>query len=424
MKIFTDVSKLALLRPLARTRRRLLGSTAAALALAYGGALASAHYILEVSHSVGLNLALVTADMFGVLVASYLTAATIADLTFPGEWREAVFMGKQHDAPERAPVERRDGEFMVILLLTIVGNALGVNYAAGDFIDQYHTSGYFRVQFRTAEPDARLDALDEVGADMSFELWGDPAVRRLVRRALDAPSSEVRARAAWTLGKMGADEARGDLIALLRGDGSATVRASAATALGKLGFHEQTRRLLENLLEETSSEELAVGLLRGLGLMAAASSVPSVVDQFDADSDDVAVHAFWAIRKIGSAEARGEVRSTIESDPDSVVRECAAYDALKKVAVDRDVALARRAYQGSESGVTCEERTWVEPDGTKHRLVIGDSFRVKMMKIAANHAAFEHESWFRRIAADDSEPDRIRQVASSVLRQIRRADQP
>ncbi|MFB6264460.1 MAG: HEAT repeat domain-containing protein [Bradymonadaceae bacterium] len=437
MKLFTDVSKLALLRPLGASRRRLLGSAAAALAVAYSAGLLSAHYILESSESVGLNIALVTADMFLVLVASFLTTAAVADLTFPGDWREAVFLGRQHESPERAPVERRDGEFMVLLLIAIAGNALGVNYAAGGFIDRYHTSGYFRVRMRSNAAADRVAALDEIGADMSFKLWNEPRVRQLVRGALDDPSPRVRARAAWTLGKIDDREARDELLATLTDDPAPSVRGAAATALGKLGFHDQTRRRLEAVLAETDDTEVAIGVLRGLGLMAAPDSVPAIVEQFDAESTEVAIHAFWAARKIGSSRARDRVRDVLEDGTRSTTIEtsrtdwrttrsttieCAAYDTLKKVATDRDVTLARRAYQRADADLTCETRLWVEPDGTEHRLVIGDSFKVKMLKIVANRAAFEHESWFQRIASDESEPDRVRQVASAVLRQIRRAN--
>lgn len=415
-KFVTDVSKLGLLENLARTRGRLVVSTVAALAATYGLGVASAHYVLEASQSVLVNIFIITGNMFLVLVAAFLSTVLAGDLLFSGPWREKAFLGDGTD--ENAPVQSHSGEFMVLLILFIVGHAFGVNAATGGFLSDYHSHGYFRVQMRSDAQSTRIRALDQLTARTNFQLWDEPEIRSVVRDALDDPSPEVRTTAAWATGRMDLQSARSPLVELVTNDENADVRAAAATALGKLGPDREARQTLESVLETRPDPETVRGALRGLGLMESADSVDAVVPLLDADDESLWVHAFWTLRKIGSDRARDAVWSVIQSNP-SGTRKCAAYDTFKTVATQDDVLWARRQYQSSNFETECEERVWEERHGTVHRLLIGDSFREKLLKIVANQAARDHRDWFQRITNDPSAPDRLRQVANEVLRQIR-----
>ncbi len=418
VKLVIDVSEIGLLQDLARTRTRLIVSMLVAMVATYGLGAASAHYILEMSQSVVLNMFLITGNMFLVLVSAFLLTVTIGDLFFSGPWREAVFLEDAKRDPSEAPVSSHDGEFMILLVLLIVGNAFGLNAATGGFLDTYHAEGYFRVLLRSDSPERRISAFDEMTEGINYELWERPGVRKLVVDTFDDPSSDVRTVAAWSAGKMEMESARESVIEVLEQDESAEVRAAAATALGKLGLEPRARQTLTQTLQQTDNPTLQVGILRGLGLMQPPEAVETITPLFESDDNKVMIHAFWAIRKIGSAEARDAVREVIDGEP-SFVTKCAAYDALKKVAIDRDVLWARRQFQTTEGDEECEERVWQERGSTKHYILVGDSFREKLIKIVANQAAFEHKDWFQRIVNDDSESWRIREVANEVIRQIR-----
>jgi NO-binding membrane sensor protein with MHYT domain len=107
IKLVTNVSEYALLRGLARTRARLVVSTLLATAAMVGFGLWSAHYVLEVSSSVGVNLGLITFNMMVMLVAAYLQTVLIGDIVFSGPWREQVILGEQpEDARLRAEPQR------------------------------------------------------------------------------------------------------------------------------------------------------------------------------------------------------------------------------------------------------------------------------------------------------------------------------
>lgn len=415
-KFVTDVSKLGLLENLARTRSRLVVSTLLSLGATYGLGVASAHYVLELSQSVVVNIFIITGNMFLVLVAAFLSTVLAGDLLFSGPWREEAFLGDESDGD--APVQSHSGEFMVLLILFIVGHAFGVDAATGGFLSKYHSHGYFRVQMRSDAPSTRTRALDQLTARTNYQLWEQPEIRTVVRDALDDPSVDVRSTAAWAAGRMDLKSARPDLIARVREDDHSKVRRTAATALGKLGHDRDTRLTLEQTLQSRPDDETVRGALRGLGLMESAEAVDAIVPLLEADDEGVWVHAYWALRKIGSDRARDAVWNVIQSDPTGT-RKCAAFDAFKTVAHDDDALWAQRQYQSGDFETECEERTWEERHGTVHRLLIGDSFREKLLKIVANQAARDHRDWFQRITNDPSAPDRLRQVASEVLRQLR-----
>jgi hypothetical protein len=89
------------------------------------------------------------------------------------------------------------------------------------------------------------------------------------------------------------------------------------------------------------------------------------------------------------------------------------------VATESDIQWARRAYPRQERDERCEAMIWEEPDETQHYILYPDSYRVKLIKIAANAGAGErYRAFFERIVRDSSETWRTREVANEVLRQL------
>lgn len=422
-KLIADVSKIGLLQSLAESRSRLWLSTLVSLALTYGLGWWSAGYILNSSASVILNIFLITGNMLFLLITAFLCTVTIGDIFFTGPWREHVFLDAVDRDESNAPVNNHNGEFMVILLLLIIGHAVGLNVATGNFFSEYHAEGYFSVRMRSENPADREAMFRSLTDSMNYNLWERDGIQQLVIDGLSDPAPRVQEIAAWSAGHMNVQQAEDDLIALAKKDDAAPeVRREAATAVGRLSAGPAARKALESLLEPTDTPEVRVGALRGLGLLSSPLSVPAITPLFNADNERVVIHAFWAIRKIESPEARDAVRAVLDGDPDNL-KKCAALDALKKVATTEDVDWARREFQRGGSELSCETRSWTERDDTKHRIVIGDSYREKLLKIVANQAAFEYEDWFQQIVNDPSRDYRLREVANEVIRQIRESRQ-
>lgn len=421
IKLVTNVSEYGLFRSVAESRGRLIAITLAALTATYAAGLWAADYIFEQSASVVLNLLIITAMMMILLVASYLLTVLVGDLFFPGPWREQIILGRT-PSDGRVTVEDHSAEFMIVLLLMVVLNAFSLNVIADGFLDRYHNEGFFQVRLRADNPDERLDALEDIADPMNYKLWELEGIREMVVDVFDDEDPDVRQRAYWTAGHLEVEQAQPKLIDVLQQQVGPAEKAAAAVALGKLGDVDDARKPLEAFLAESDSAEARVGALRGLGLLEAGESVEAILPLTGADDEQVMVHAYWALRMIGSKEARPRVRQIIDDEPTGIER-CAAYDAMKRLATEEDVLWARRTFQRTEIGDDeCEHLIWTDHDAEQYYIVYGDSFREKLMKIVANTNAFEHREWFQRLVNDPEEPWRIREVADEVLRQIKEAD--
>ncbi|MGM0555123.1 MAG: HEAT repeat domain-containing protein [Myxococcota bacterium] len=422
IQLITNVGDFGLFRPLAQTRTRLIISTVVGLALTHGAGLAAANYVLEQSPSVMLNLLIITGMMMLVLMASYLMTVLLGDLFFPGPWRRNVILGEDVD-DDLSAVEDHSAEFLILLFLCVVGNALVLNYAADDFFAKYHGDAFYKVMLRADSPEDRLDALADIPDPMNHELWEDPKLGDTVVATFDDPNQEVRERAYWTAGFLQAEDARDDLLSILESDKPASEKAAAAIALAK--FEDPTDpsiSAVQDLLSTSDSPAARVGALRALGLMGdkARPTVPSIIDATKSDDESVMIHAYWALRKIRGEQARLYVREVIESGVTGRER-CAAYDAMKLVATHEDVLWARKAYRTASVDKACEPVVWWDNGQDKHYILWNDSFREKVLKIIANTAAVEYEDFFQRVVNDPGEDWRIREVASAVLKQIDKA---
>src|SRR5690554_2134081 len=178
----TDVSKWGLLTWSAQSRARLIISTVLATGLTVALGFWTVHYILEVSASVMLNLLIITLTMMLVLVTAFLQAVLVADIFFPGPWREHVFLGRKPQTSDLdlSVVEDHSAEFTIVIILLVLANAFGLNVATGDFLGQYHDEGFFQVRMRSDNPDERLGALEKLGEPNSYELWELEAIQVLM----------------------------------------------------------------------------------------------------------------------------------------------------------------------------------------------------------------------------------------------------
>lgn len=416
IKLVTNVSEYALLRGFARTRPRLAVSTALATAATVGVGLWSAHYVLNVSSSVGLNLALITFNMMLMLIAAYLQTVLVGDLTFSGPWREQVILGEK--TGERASVQDHNAEFMIILLLLVIANAFVVNFGAGGFLDVYHTEGFFRSRLRSDEAAERRAALEYMTDPLNFELWKVPGVQDLVLAHLKDPDVEVRRAAIWNAGEMDVSSARPALLELFRDSKQpAEVRAEAAEALGKLGNDEEVRVALEQALPALENQRVVVGTLRSLALMKSPLSVAAALPFAGSKDEAVMLHALWVLRNAGEPSIRPMLHEELEQTTEPK-RRCALLDALKMVATEEDVTWARREFSRVAAEEECAPVIWEERNERQHYVLYSDSLRVKYLKIVANATGGQYRSWFERIVADPEQPWRVREVAAEIVKRL------
>lgn len=424
IQLITNVSDFGFFLGVAKTRPRLITATVAMMAISAGAGMWSTRYILDTSQSVGLNLVIITLLMMLVLVTSYFMAMLAGDLFFPGPWREQVLLGHAPADGSVVSIDDHNLEFVIVLLIAVVFNAVMLNLVTDNFLDRYQAEGFFAVQLRSDDVQERVGALETLAEPMNYKIWERPGLHAVVLGAFDDPAQPVRERAYWTAGLLKIAAAQPALLAVIQGEHAPGEKKEAAVALGKIKDPKTSRLALEALATESSDPEVVVGALRGLGLMAQESSLPVALQLSESSDESVMIHAFWLIRQIDSKEARPLVKKGIAADPKGT-RRCALYDTLKMLATPADVLWAKRQFQTTDPDLPesseCEFLVWTDHDDSKQILIYGDSYREKLMKIVANADAFTEKDWFQRQVNDPALPFRLRQVGTDVLRQIEKA---
>jgi hypothetical protein len=304
-------------------------------------------------------------------------------------------------------------------------------------MDRYQTEGFFHVRMRSSDPSERLAALKTLIDPLHPELATRVALRSLVVDHLEDPSDLVAQAAIGNVAEMKIAEGIPVLLTIVRSDESDDRIAAAATALGRISKESDVREALESLVRD-GSPKLKVAGLRGLALMRSPEALPFLSEWLDAEDEEIAVHALWALRRIGDKGIRDAVRSRLDDFKGSQQRRCALMDTLKLVGDERDAHWARNQYRmlvkqcaGDCEGESrdeaasdgkrlrgedrCEATVWEDPNERRYTLVFGDTFRVKLLKIVANADGKNQRAWFERIVQDPEESWRTREVANEVL---------
>ncbi len=423
-KLVTDVSQWGLLRWPAENRARLVACTLLATALTVVFGFACAHYIFEHSSSTFVNLLLITANMFTVLVTAFLQAVLVGDLFFTDSWREHVFLGrkptKKDDQIDISAINDHNAEFIVVIILLIAVNAVGLNFVTGNFFTEYHAEGYYQVLMRSDDPDDRARALRSIADPLNRTVWERDALRDLVIDAFDDPDGEVRRHAIHTAAVLDIISARDDLLDVAIDHEDPTTRSEAAFTLGRLGYDPESREVLEELVYDEHPDEVRLGAFRGLAVMEDERggrphrAVPAIMDQIDDDDEEIMAHAFWTLARIRSSTPRDRIREIIEEE-DHGLRRCAALEAFKGVATADDATWARRQFQAADHDTRCPEIKFRNLDDRIYRVVYGDPVRVAWLKVVGNTDPYSHERWLRRVIADPEESDYARQVAAEIM---------
>ncbi len=425
MQLVSSVSKWGMLQWPAQSRGRLVIFTVLLSAATAAFGLWGADYALHRSHSVMLNLIMMTACLVLLVIVAFSQAVLVGDLFFGSQWREQIFLGKkpvrEDSAHDMRVVDERSSEFLIALICLFFANGFALNTAAGGFMDYYQNEGFSKVRLRADEPSERIAALVDIADPFNQKLWERPGIQDSVVESFSDPDEDVRAQAVWTAGRLKIQSARPALMQTL-GDANqnSTVRAEAAVALGKLGNDTESRRLLEEVAADSTDHTLQIGCLRGLGLMASGLSVAPLGELVESDNEEVQIYALWALGQIGNDLARGVVKKYVDAEPTGVFR-CAVYDAFKMTASKEDTMWARREFQRTDKEADCARVAWEDRSAKTYDIIWGETVRIKLLKIVANTNPFDHQEWIQRLVNDPSESWRVREVADEVLKQMKKA---
>ena len=421
----TAVGDLGLGVWVAKTRRRLLVSAVTATGVFVVAAAVTASYMRTRSTSVTLNLVLITTCILLLLVAAFIQALAVGDLVFPARWRERVILGKKIELSEAEEISTSIGAlkdstmpFYLLCAVLVVTNYFLSATASGNFFSYYSHYGYELTLLGSDDPRERINGIRAMAHPLNSEICDIPELRERVVGLLDDDSEEVQGWAFWLVGELRMFEASRPLQRILADQSeSDSIRARSAEALGYLRSADGANVMASMLAESFGRDELAIGLLRGLGLAQQSDTAPQIAPLLNVEPYDIRGHAFWAIGHTKNRAYRDVLFAFIEEGDE--LDECLAAEALKYFAREDELVEAHVRFATAPM-FQCpavlweapyhwdEERTFAAP------IVVGEALRAKYLKVIRTAGGEGERDFFATVANDEAQPDEIRRLAREL----------
>lgn len=308
--------------------------------------------------SVGLAFAILCIHLLSSIFAAYLFGMAISVFALGTPWRDRYLVPYIPPNPRNpeaylARIGDKTLAFWTIILLVTLASIAFTHRASDNYLLQFPSRGFQLVSFRSDNPVSQQRAMREiVRRDLARHLNPDD-LRERMRVYLAADSDEVRAQAAWTVGRLQIISLEPDVRTLLKHP-SEPVRIEAAIAEGQLRTANGIRALTDALNHEQHTDVLeailiAIGLSRNTD---AAMQVSKIIDQLP---DAAQPAALWAIGE-SSATCAAQTVLTFTTDTHPHTTQCAAMESLKKIATTKQIhALREQFYQDD---AWCELQTW------------------------------------------------------------------
>lgn len=349
LKRFTGLSK--------RPFTLLLAGIAVLIASVVFGHIVAPRIDMQIS-SVAFAFALVCVQGLLILLAGYLLAMAVAVFTLGAAWRDRYLVpytpaNSKNPEAYLARIGDRTLAFWVIAVTVWGLTTVGVHFATDTYLLSFPMRGYHLVSFRGESPIGKIRGMREiVGRDLSRHLDPDD-FRERVRVHLSDENNEVRAQAAWMVGRLQLVSLEPSVRALLQHP-DVQVRAQAAIAEGQL----RTAKGIEALgraLKTERDEEVVEAILIGIGMARNADLAEDIARNIETFSEKNRPFALWAV---GESDALCAARDVIKYTDERNAHEtrCAAMEAMKKIGTIEQIDALKEIYQGED--VWCELRVW------------------------------------------------------------------
>jgi hypothetical protein len=454
-RVFTSVGDMGIGASLAKSRRRLLISSAILTAGYVAYAVITTDFMRTSSSSTALNLFFISGAMLQVMVLAYVHGMVVADLLFPGMWRRRVILGEKIEIGEDEELREIIGKFRDhsipfwgVFVLMLVFNYLLYGWVTSGFLDDYDDWGYHQTLLRSEEPDDRIRGIRKLVHPRESQAILEPVIREALIGLINDTDGEVAQWAMWALGELRVYEAIDPLSAtVLDRSQSAADRARAAESLGALSrdggaerfdaLGRAVRRLAELLIESFGDEELALGLLRALGIARLPDTATLIEPMTHVGPSEIRAYAFWALGRTGNRDFRDEILSTIERG--SQEDRCYAAEALKFVTDREDLINSHTLFSVSPED-PCDEVIWRSPyhwddDGSfRMDIVVSETLRAKFLKAVFTAAGCTDRSvsqippsclrerdFFAEVSNDEAEAENLRRLARELAVRIDQA---
>jgi hypothetical protein len=421
------------LGPVAASRGRLWTAAAVGSAINVGFAMGAEHFVMRVSGSVGLNLALIAVQFLLLMTVGYVLACALG-ASFWGEmWRRRALMGERiseaavnEDEVAAASDDHVFG-FWVLLGVAFAVTYLGSSLPTDFYVQRYNQWGYFATMLRSDLPDAQIEALRGIVHPANPNAPNVPLIRESVQATLASSTGDVQAWAAWTAGRMLLREARGELLALLDPSTEAATFLEASLAIGQLRDGRGEARLLELLGQADLAPAHRIAVMRGLGEARSRAGGQAIAALLPTLTGDLQLWALWTLGRLGydwpAIDAMpGWLREPVLSawvqtgDAD----ECRWAETLKHVTTVADLDAMQQAFERTLRGVDCAEVRFEDRAETDEHprwtlVVVGEPLAAKYMKAAFNIGAPGVGDWVRAVRNTPEYPESIRLEAQKLI---------
>lgn len=429
-RVFAEVSELGIGSRFAKSRGRLLGFSIGLTALFVTYSVFSSNYMRTGASSTGLNLILISLAMLFILVVTYFQSLMAGDLCFPGPWRERVILGQKQELDSEEALLSGISKFKdftlafyLVFIVLLAFNYLAYGWVTGGFLSEYQEWGYQYTLLQDEDPDSRIRGVRNIVHPLRYEAQQEDTIRQAMIVLLDDPDDEVKAWTLWAIRELNVYSARPRLREMVvDADLSDVIRADVAEALGQLADVEGARLMAELLADSVGRDELALGLLRGLGLARVETTAPFISPFLSVTPVDVRSHAFWALAMTGNTDYRSAMIELIEEGDE--LERCLAAEAMKFLAEPEDLVTAH-AWFAAGSDVMCTGVVWTEPyhwdEGYQfHReIIIEESLQAKFLKIVFTAGGVNQREFFLELATDPRQSGEIQMLARELARRIR-----
>lgn len=308
--------------------------------------------------SVAIAFAIVCLHLLFAVGAAYLIGMALSVFALGTPWRDRYllpYLPPNPRDPEAylARIGDKTLAFWTIILLVSIASIALTHRASDNYLLQFPSRGFQLVSFRSESPVSQQRAMREiVRRDLARYLDPDD-LRERMRVYLAADSPDVRAQAAWTVGRLQIISLEPDIRALLRHPDE-TVRIEAAIAEGQLRTARGTRALIDAMQREQHTDVLEA-ILIAIGLSRNADASMQAADFMEQLPDSVRPAALWAIGESGAVCAAQTVLHYADEDQSHETR-CAAMENLKKIGTVDQLDAFREQFRREDEW--CELQTW------------------------------------------------------------------
>jgi hypothetical protein len=426
-KLLANPGDIGLFVGLARTRGRLVASAVVSVALVMGVAFGVSVWVRGGGGGPLTNIGVITGMLIGFILVGYIVSMLIADLFFPGRWRERVLLKMEvaESSLEEDVAAMKDYSFHFLGLN--VGALLGLLFLSelvtGGFLSYYQQVGGIMTLMRSDSPEDRILGLNRASHALNGERWTHPQLQAEVRRLVDDPDIEVRKQAFFSAGRMQVLDAGPSILTQLRTSTDSTLRAEAATALGRLRHRDAAPELINRLTDSTLTTQEREGVLYGMAfwpegpfgpalLTAAKQCALSPGQRFTEQQGILLFYLFGKLHPPGASAVAIDWLDGTRCEA-SLAERCAAAEALEKIGQEEDLPRLKAIFEATPTDLKCEAAYWRYRDEATLSVVESELLAAKVLKAVGNRPSFKIVSWLIKINKDTKMPTPLRNIAAN-----------